>query len=212
MLHHDKLFVGATQEDLRAASARRRPLVDPGELERFLLASDPRGQVKPSALRRLTTQIRAIARAHRVPAHDVDDVVQTTWLRLVEHGDSIREPRALGAWLQTTARRESLRTLRRAARTLPIDPTEIVEQRDRAPDLESCVVAAEHADALSRAIAELPERQRRLMRMLIAEPAPSYAEVSRALDMPIGSIGPTRERALARLRRNPRLSSLAWQE
>src|SRR5919108_4027523 len=211
MLHHDKLFVGATQEDLRAASARRRPPADPGELERFLLASDPRGQVKPSALRHLTTQIRAIARAHRVPAHDVDDVVQTTWLRLVEHGDSIREPRALGAWLQTTARRESLRTLRRAARTLPIDPTEIVEHRDRAPDLESCVVAAEHADALSRAIAELPERQRRLMRMLIAEPAPSYAEVSRALDMPIGSIGPTRERALARLRRNPRLSNLAWQ-
>src|SRR5919108_1830430 len=106
MLHHDKLFVGATQEDLRAASARRRPLVDPGELERFLLASDPRGQVKPSALRRLTTQIRAIARAHRVPAHDVDDVVQTTWLRLVEHANSVRGPRAPGAWVQNRAPRE----------------------------------------------------------------------------------------------------------
>jgi transposase len=36
--------------------------------------------------------------------------------------------------------------------------------------------------------------------MLMDDPAPSYAEISAALRMPIGSIGPTRARALQRLR------------
>jgi RNA polymerase sigma factor (sigma-70 family) len=196
MLHHTRPFVDATQ----------------AELERFFPASDSRGRVKPPVLGRLTAQIRAVARAHRVPAHEVDDVVQTTFLRLLEHGDDIREPRAVGAWLRTTARRESLRTLRAAARAKPIDPAEMLEEHDPAPGLESEVMAAEAAAVLADAIAELPEHQRRLMRMLIAEPARSYADVSRALDMPIGSIGPTRERALARLRHNARLSQLAWQQ
>jgi RNA polymerase sigma factor (sigma-70 family) len=196
MLHHTRPFVDATQ----------------AELERFFPASDSRGRVKPSVLGRLTAQIRAVAWSHRVPAHEIDDVVQTTWLRLLEHGDSIREPRALSAWLRTTARRESLRLLRMAGRAQPIDPAETLEEHDPGPDLESGLLAAEAAAVLADAIAELPERQRRLMRMLIAEPARSYAEVSRALDMPIGSIGPTRERALARLRVDPRVARLAWQE
>jgi RNA polymerase sigma factor (sigma-70 family) len=196
MLHHTKPFIEATQADL----------------ERFFPASDSRGRMKASVLGRLTAQIRAVAWSHRVPAHAVDDVVQTTWLRLLEHGDSIREPRALGGWLRTTARRESLRILRTAARAQPIDRAELLEERDPAPGLESGLVAAEAAAVLSEAIAELPERQRGLMRMLIDEPARSYADVSRALGMPIGSIGPTRERALARLRDNPRLSRLALQE
>jgi DNA-directed RNA polymerase specialized sigma24 family protein len=46
------------------------------------------------------------------------------------------------------------------------------------------------------------------MRMLIAEPAPSYAEISAALDIPVGSIGPIRQRCLARLRRNRELVDL----
>ena len=59
-----------------------------------------------------------------------------------------------------------------------------------------------------QAIDALPARQRELMLALLAEPEPSYAEVARALEMPIGSIGPTRARALARLRRDHRLASV----
>ena len=39
-----------------------------------------------------------------------------------------------------------------------------------------------------------------LLRLLTADPRPPYEEIAAALDMPIGSIGPTRQRALARLR------------
>jgi DNA-directed RNA polymerase specialized sigma24 family protein len=35
--------------------------------------------------------------------------------------------------------------------------------------------------------------------MLAAGPRPDYAEVSDALDMPVGSIGPTRARCLKKL-------------
>jgi DNA-directed RNA polymerase specialized sigma24 family protein len=53
---------------------------------------------------------------------------------------------------------------------------------------------------LRRALAELPAHQRELLLMLAADPPYSYAEVSKILDIPIGSIGPTRGRILARLR------------
>jgi DNA-directed RNA polymerase specialized sigma24 family protein len=91
-----------------------------GELGRLLLAAAERGETPSCVVRRLTTRIRAVARAHRLAAHDVEDVVQLTWLRALEHGREIREPASFGAWLHTTARRESLRVLREAARVQPV--------------------------------------------------------------------------------------------
>ena len=61
---------------------------------------------------RFSGLVWATARAHRLSSADAADVVQTTWLRLVENLDRIREPEALGGWLATTARRECLRLLR----------------------------------------------------------------------------------------------------
>ena len=51
-----------------------------------------------------------------------------------------------------------------------------------------------------QAVGELQERCQRLLRVLMADPPPAYEEVSAALDMPVGSIGPTRARCLKRLR------------
>lgn len=210
MLHHQKSFVESTQAGLREAASRHRPPADPGALERFVWVLEATGPGKSSALRWLTAQIRAVARSHRVPPHEIEDVVQTTWLRLLEHGDSIRERRALGAWLRTTARRESLRVLRGLARAQPTDPADLPEQRDPGPALDSRVVTAEVSAALGDAVEALPQRQRVLMKMLLREPAPEYAEVSSALGMPIGSIGPTRARAIERLRQDARLTALVW--
>jgi len=46
---------------------------------------------------RFSGLVWATARAHRLSQADAADVAQTTWLRLVEHLDAIREPEALGA-------------------------------------------------------------------------------------------------------------------
>ena len=63
----------------------------------------------------------SVARSHRLSMADASDVVQTTWLRLVEHLGRLQDPERVGAWLATTARRESLRALRHSARQVPTE-------------------------------------------------------------------------------------------
>jgi DNA-directed RNA polymerase specialized sigma24 family protein len=113
----------------------------------------------------------------------------------------VREPAAIGAWLETTARRECLQVIRSAQRERPTDAD--LDDGNAVPAVdETRLVEAERAHALRGAVERLPNRQRRLMMLLLAEAAPGYTEIARALDMPIGSIGPTRGRALSSLRRD----------
>jgi RNA polymerase sigma factor (sigma-70 family) len=205
MLHHHPQYLESEQ------AARLFPTGRPGELERLLRASALRGEPWSSVLQRFTARIRSVARAHRLSAHDAEDVVQTTWLRLLEHLDRVREPEAVGAWLQTTARRESLRVLREGARTQPVEE-ERLETHEEAAGAGEVVELLERVTLLGQAIQALPRRQRDLMLTLLAEPEPSYADVARRLDMPIGSIGPTRARSLERLRRDVRIAALAETE
>src|ERR1700675_2359018 len=69
----------------------------------------------------------ATSRAHRLSHADAADVAQTTWLRVVEHLDRIREPEALGGWVATTARRECLRHIRLHGREVPSDEPDAFE-------------------------------------------------------------------------------------
>ena len=142
----------------------------------------------------------AITRAHRLSDADAADVAGATWLRLVEHLGDLREADRVGAWLATTARRECLRVLRGAQRQVPTGDDIEAAPAD-ATDIASELMAAQRDVALWRAFARLPERDQALLRLLVADPAPSYEEISAALEMPIGSIGPTRARSLERLRR-----------
>jgi RNA polymerase sigma factor (sigma-70 family) len=141
----------------------------------------------------------AVARAHRLSDPDASDVVQTTWLRLLEHLGGLKDPTRVGAWLATTARRECLRALRRAHRDVLLgeDPVEY-ESPGLAPDDE--LLLGERDQTLWRSFARLRESDQSLLRLLVADPQPSYEEISAALEVPIGSIGPTRARALQRLR------------
>jgi RNA polymerase sigma factor (sigma-70 family) len=139
----------------------------------------------------------SVARSHRLSTVDASDVVQTTWLRLVENLGRLQEPERVGAWLATTARRECLRTLRHSARMVAVEdpPEQVTESR-----LDAALLVEERDRALWQAFGGLSERCQELLRLLVADPPPSYEEVSAALDMPIGSIGPTRQRCLDRLR------------
>jgi RNA polymerase sigma factor (sigma-70 family) len=177
-------------------------------IERVLLFSAAEREAAPAVIARLCLRIRAVARAHRLAPHDADDVVQSTWLRLLEHCDRIREPGALVAWLQTTARRESLRILRENARMRPTEDAAL-EVCDPRPDAQSELEAAERAAALEVSIDALSARQAALMRALLHDPEPCYAALSRSLGMPVGAIGPTRGRAFDRLRSDGRLCAVA---
>ena len=74
----------------------------------------------------------ATVRAHRLNTVDGAEVVQTTWLRLVEHLDRIRDPERLGGWLATTARNECLRQIRHSAREVPSELADL-ERATAAP-------------------------------------------------------------------------------
>lgn len=142
----------------------------------------------------------AIARAHRLNDADASDVSQTTWLRLYEHLRRLQEPAAVGAWLATTARRECLRVLREnQRRVLCWDDDPDYESPQITPD--EAVLLRARDDALRRSFSHLRATDQALLRVLVADPRPPYEEIAAVLDVPIGSIGPTRQRALERLRR-----------
>ena len=150
---------------------------------------------------RFSSLVWAVARGHGLGPADAADVSQTVWLRLAEHLGTLREPAKVGTWLATAARFESLRLLRTAHRQVPADlPTEVPGALPPTPGADGPVLEAERNAALWRAFEDLPLPCKRLLRVLMADPAPSYADASAALDMPVGSIGPRRARCLAHLR------------
>ena len=146
-----------------------------------------------------------VARGHRLGDADASDVAQTVWLRLVESLPRLREPAAVGGWLATTARNESLRLLRRSGReVVEADLGLEATPADDTYSPEAVLEAAERRDLVRRALDLLPLRCRTLLRALAFGPDDSYADISAALDMPVGSIGPTRGRCLDRLRQGLR--------
>jgi RNA polymerase sigma factor (sigma-70 family) len=146
-----------------------------------------------------------IARGHRLGDADASDVAQTVWLRLVESLPRLREPAAVGGWLATTARNESLRLLRRSGREIVgADLGLEATPADDSYSPEAVVEAHERRDLVRRALDHLPLRCQTLLRALAFGPDDSYADISAALDMPVGSIGPTRGRCLDRLRQGLR--------
>jgi RNA polymerase sigma factor (sigma-70 family) len=149
---------------------------------------------------RFSGLVWSVVRAHRLGDAEAHDAFQTTWLRFVEHVDRIREPRAIGGWLATTARHESLRLVRQTGRTSPTAPDDLDLADERLADHDVELVQAERAAVLWSAFETLGERCRELLRVLMADPAPSYEEISASLDLPVGSIGPTRGRCLGALR------------
>jgi RNA polymerase sigma factor, sigma-70 family len=144
----------------------------------------------------------AVARGFQLSLADAADVSQATWLRLVEHLHDIRDPNQIGNWLVTTARREALAVLRRAVRSLPMSHLWQLDGPDpQAETPELRMMRASDEATVRRAFRQLSTNCQQLLRLLLADPPPSYAEVSAALNMPIGSIGPTRARCLRTLRR-----------
>ena len=157
---------------------------------------------------RYSPLVWSICARYQLSRPDTDDVGQGVWLMLVENIGNLRQPAALPGWLATTTRNECLRVLRTASKYdpdgLPADDLMPADVDERT--VEDDLIEAELNAALRAAFAELPEACHTLMSLLIQDPPPSYADVSSALGMPIGSIGPTRARCLAQLRRSPHLA------
>ena len=129
-----------------------------------------------------------------------EDVVQSTWLTLVRSADSITSPQAVAGWLCTTARREAWRMSKRVRRETPAEETTLAAVLPDIAAPESEVVLDDEKRRLWQCVSRLNERCQALLRIAAAGPRPDYAEISRSLGMPVGSIGPTRARCLEKLK------------
>lgn len=155
----------------------------------------------------LSPLVWSVVRAHRLSDADAHEVYQTVWFRFAQHLGRIREPQKAGAWLASTARHESLKVLKSLRRMTPTDDPQLLDRvsDDRTPeqtviDSEEAAAESERVRRLWQEFEELGERCRQLLRVLMASPPPSYQEVSAALGIAVGSIGPLRQRCLRRLR------------
>ena len=153
--------------------------------------------------------VYSVVRKYRLTDEDAADVSQTLWLRLVENLGSIREPRALPAWIITTTKREALRVLSARQRATPVDAISGFDAKQfDGPETDAELLQAERQQALRDGLAELPGDDRELILMFIADPPIPYKEIAARLGVPVGSIGPTRGRALNKLRATPGIARL----
>ncbi|HEY7815184.1 MAG TPA: sigma-70 family RNA polymerase sigma factor [Nakamurella sp.] len=181
---------------------------DTGEIVRAAAAG--RQQAWDQLVQRFMPLVISVVRTFRLTSKDVEDVSQTVWLRLVEHIDTIREPRALPGWIATTARHEAIRVQRGKAQAYPVDPVAggPLDRNAESIEMDDRLLTAERHRALVDGLTELSPGQRQLLELLVVDPPLSYQEIGRRLGIPVGSIGPTRARALARLRASGPIQAL----
>ncbi|WP_238154331.1 RNA polymerase sigma factor [Ornithinimicrobium sufpigmenti] len=162
----------------------------------------------PPVVEELTPMLWHVARSQGLGVQSAEDVVQHTWLQLLESAECIQDPRAVLKWLLTTTRREAWRVGRAARREtthaevgeLPVADAAYLTSGEPADPVSDQVIAHHEHQVLWRHVAALSERCRHLLRVIAFADRPDYAAIASALGMPVGSIGPTRGRCLASLR------------
>ena len=151
-------------------------------------------------VRELNPLLWHVARGEGLTAEEAADVVQTTWLELLRRLQDIQSPRALTAWLVTATRRGAWRARELSRRQAPDGAERLELTPDPGPAPGEQLLSDERDSALWRHFQRLPVRCRTLLRIVAQADRPDYSAVAEALGMPIGSIGPTRGRCLAKLR------------
>ena len=165
----------------------------------------------------LTPLLWHTVRSQGVDQVAAEDVVQTIWMRLLHSSASIRDPQTIVQWLLTAARREAWRISKRTRvednRRVPL-PTQDAEQPDVPTGSEELtdetVLREDRQRRLWKHVQALPDRCRELIRVIAFADRPDYAVIAASLGMPVGSIGPTRGRCLAKLR-NELMKDPQWE-
>src|SRR6201993_2054356 len=191
---------------LRVSSYRERPKmtaiaeqgVDSSEVASWVRrAADGDRQAWERLVDQYARLIWSITVEFKLGESDAGDVAQTTWLRLLEHIDRIEHPDRVGSWLAATARDECLRNLAARKRVVLAHDDEVLTGVVASgPAVDERLLADERDQVVRDALSRLPRRWQRLLELLMADPPTSYADISSELDLPVGSIGPTRGRCL----------------
>jgi RNA polymerase sigma factor (sigma-70 family) len=144
------------------------------------------------------TRLRLVAISYRLTAAEAEDAMQMTWLGFIRSVEKIRSPDRLGGWLMTTMRRNCLRVAGARRREQPTDLS-VGQWTDGATGAEDLMLLAERDRLLWDLVERLPARQAGVLRALFTDEKRSYNDVATDLSMPVGAIGPVRQRALHQL-------------
>ncbi len=167
------------------------------------------GQAWQRLVEKYARLVHYIPVRHGLSPQEVDDVGQEVFIALAQHIDEIEHPERVSAWLSTTSRRFSWRALRRRSRERPPDEADLADSGEahagvlftQVPSVSELLSDWARQEALAQALQRLTDRCRELVYRLFLDPEePSYDEISEALQIPKGSIGPTRIRCLQQLR------------
>lgn len=193
------------------------PQVSDSQLVQRCLRGD--NQAWRTLVERYARLVHSVPVRYGLPPVEVDDVGQEVFLILAQNLHQIEDPERISSWLLTTTRRITWRTIQKRRREQIGDAGDLAEnelQRDpanpegetpvaqgrTAPTFQELIVGWSHQQALTEGMSLLDERCRRLLYLLFLDTEnPSYDDISDSLDMPLGSIGPTRNRCLAKLRK-----------
>ncbi len=139
------------------------------------------------------------ARAQGLTPAAAEDVCQTAWLRLIDKSTDIEQPRAVLSWMVTTVRREAWRQYKVAGRdNADLDARPEPSSAEPGPEQEALL--GEQHRVLWTHVKQLNDRCQHLLRVIAFADRPDYATIADSLNMPVGSIGPTRGRCLTQLR------------
>lgn len=142
-------------------------------------------------------RLEGLARYRGNDPSAAQDVVQHVFCDLFLRAESVHDADAVGGWLSTATKRRGNRTSQAQRRIVPMSRPEAVV--DHTP-VDEGLLREERVDAVRRALAQLPATDQRLLALLFTEDDASYDKIAAELGCPIGSIGPTRGRALRRLK------------
>jgi RNA polymerase sigma factor (sigma-70 family) len=193
----------------RASQGKRDD--SPARGDRELLSACLQGDARAweALIARYQRLIYSIPIKMRLSPNDAADVFQSVCLKLLENLPTLRNQDKLSSWLTITTRRESWRLARRRRREHVIaadesgdGPDELSQMPDRQVPLDEQQAALEQQQILRQAVEQLPERCRQLITLLFYRGGDlSYDEIARQLGIPRASMGPTRARCLARLKK-----------
>lgn len=184
--------------------------VDPHHTAALLVdVRDGRADSFESLIKACRPIVERHARMYAWADCDVEDIVQEVWIRLIRHADTIRDPQSLVAWLRVVTQRMASELGRRSVRMVP---TDVADEEASAASTEDQALSRHDrlriADGVRSALARLDETDRQLLLLLHRDDSPRYDDVSRQMNRPIGSLGPTRQRLLKRLRNDPAVRRL----
>lgn len=171
-----------------------------GDPELVALCLQGDGAAWETLIHRHRRLIYSVPARFRLSPADAADVFQGVCVALLEHLHELKDESRVASWLMTTAMRQCLRLRAQIYREPTMDGSQAEERPDPDVDVEAVQILVERQEAIRDVVRRLPDRCRSLIEMLFfSATEPSYEEISRTLEMPVASIGPTRARCLAKM-------------